>query len=84
MDVPALVTLATALADGTRLQVLELANGQSCITEIARRLNITTPTTSYHLRLLARARLITMERHGRRSVPRRVEDGVRILIRSLG
>jgi DNA-binding transcriptional ArsR family regulator len=84
MNVPTLVTLAAALADGTRLQVLELANGRSCITEIARRLNITTPTTRYHLGVLERAGLVTVERRGRRHLARRIADVGRLLVRALG
>jgi DNA-binding transcriptional ArsR family regulator len=55
-----------ALADPTRRRILEhLAQGQSCVTDLARPYRMSLPAVSKHLRVLERAGLIRRQRCGR-------------------
>jgi DNA-binding transcriptional ArsR family regulator len=84
MDVHVISALGQALADPTRIQVLETIDGKLCVGEIAARVNVSSATASHHLATLQRGGLIVLEHRGRRHVPRRLPDvGVR-LARALG
>lgn len=55
-----------ALADPTRLQVLELvANGERCVCELTAALDIPQPLLSHHLKTLREAGFITARKEGR-------------------
>lgn len=55
-----------ALADPTRRLILEhLAQGDRCVTDLARPFNMSLPAVSKHLRVLERAGLIRRKRRGR-------------------
>jgi DNA-binding transcriptional ArsR family regulator len=55
-----------ALADPTRRRILEqLAQGDRCVTELARPHAMSLPAVSKHLRVLEAAGLITRQRDGR-------------------
>src|SRR5436190_19974837 len=55
-----------ALADPTRRRILEhLANGDRCVTDLARPYRMSLPAVSKHLRVLERAGLIRRQRCGR-------------------
>lgn len=75
--------VAQALADRTRLQVLDAVDGHASVGEIAELVGITSATTSFHLRRLEAAGLVVVSRHGTRTLPQRVPDAARVLIRAL-
>jgi DNA-binding transcriptional ArsR family regulator len=55
-----------ALADPTRRRILEkLAQGDQCVTDLAKRRRMSLPAVSKHLRVLENAGLIRRQRHGR-------------------
>jgi DNA-binding transcriptional ArsR family regulator len=55
-----------ALADPTRREILaRLATGERTIKELAGRFDMSLPAVSKHVRVLERAGLATVERHGR-------------------
>jgi DNA-binding transcriptional ArsR family regulator len=55
-----------ALADPTRRRILEhLADGERCVTDIARPYRMSLPAVSKHLRVLEKAGLIRRKRDGR-------------------
>jgi DNA-binding transcriptional ArsR family regulator len=55
-----------ALADPTRREILaRLAGGNRSISELASRFDMSLPAVSKHVRVLERAGLTTVERHGR-------------------
>jgi len=55
-----------ALADPTRRRILEdLADGERCVTDIARPYRMSLPAVSKHLRVLEKAGLIRRKREGR-------------------
>ena len=55
-----------ALADPTRRRILEkLAQGNRCVTDLARPHRMSLPAVSKHLRVLERAGLIKRQRNGR-------------------
>ena len=55
-----------ALADPTRRRILEhLAEGDRCVTDLARPHRMSLPAVSKHLRVLERAGLIRRQRQGR-------------------
>ncbi len=61
----------TALADPTRRRIFErLAQRTRSVGELARGLPVTRPAVSQHLRVLAKAGLVTHERDGARRVYR--------------
>ncbi len=84
MDADVVATLGAALSDATRLRVLELADGRTCIGEIAQQLTISTATASYHVGRLADVGLVELVHRGRRTLPQRIDDGWRLLARELG
>ncbi len=55
-----------ALSDATRLRILGMlpAEGELCACEILEALDITQPTLSYHMKLLAAAGLVLARRDG--------------------
>ena len=54
-----------ALADPNRLKLMELLiRGETCSCTLINKLPITQPTLSYHLNLLANAKLTTTKRDG--------------------
>ena len=62
-------TVFTALADPTRRQVFELiAASPRSVGELARRLPVSRPAVSQHLRVLADARLVAARAEGTRRV----------------
>ncbi len=55
-----------ALADETRLQILELLRGgEHCVCELTEALDVGQSLLSFHLRTLKEARLVTDRREGR-------------------
>ncbi len=63
MDLDTSLGLAKALADRSRLLILDaLASGSLCSEEIADRLGLAPSTVSFHLKKLARANLVTSNR----------------------
>jgi DNA-binding transcriptional ArsR family regulator len=55
-----------ALADPTRRRILErLAQGDHCVTDLAKPYRMSLPAVSKHLRVLERAGLIRRQRRGR-------------------
>lgn len=55
-----------ALADPTRRRILaQLAQGDRCVTSLARRYEMSLPAVSKHLRVLERAGLLRRRRYGR-------------------
>lgn len=66
-DVSALSELCKALADPTRLQILQLlamARRPLCVCELENQFNLSQPTVSHHLRLLRDAALVRATRRG--------------------
>jgi len=58
-----------ALSDATRRRVFEiLSGGPSSVADIARRLPVSRPAVSQHLRVLKDARLVTLRIEGTRNV----------------
>jgi ArsR family transcriptional regulator len=61
------VQLLTALADPTRLQIVELLACQEeplCVCDIQGHFTLGQPTISHHLRVLREAQLVTWEKRG--------------------
>ncbi len=55
-----------ALADPTRLRILELvANGERCVCELTAAIDIAQPLLSHHLKILREADFITGRKEGR-------------------
>ena len=55
-----------ALADPTRRRILaQLAQGDRCVTHLARRYSMSLPAVSKHLRVLEKAGLLRRRRYGR-------------------
>lgn len=56
------------MADPTRLQLLALIEGsadqQSCVCDLTEPLQLSQPTVSHHLKVLAEAGLLTREKRG--------------------
>jgi ArsR family transcriptional regulator len=66
-DVQAEVKLLAALADPTRLQIVQLLARQDepvCVCDIVPRFALGQPTISHHLKVLREARLVTWEKRG--------------------
>lgn len=62
-----------ALADPTRRAILaRLAQGEASVAELAEPFDISQPAISKHLKILERARLVSVAREGQRR-PRRIE-----------
>lgn len=59
------VQLFKALADETRLKIIELlSNGEMCACELLENFKITQPTLSYHMKLLCDSGLVKGRREG--------------------
>jgi DNA-binding transcriptional ArsR family regulator len=67
LDLRALRELYRALGDVTRLRMIALlaSDGPLQVTELSRRIGLSQPLISWHLRILRVAGVITTERHGR-------------------
>jgi DNA-binding transcriptional ArsR family regulator len=66
-----------ALSDATRRRVFEiLSGGPSSVADIARRLPVSRPAVSQHLRVLKDACLVTLRTEGTRNVYQLDPDGV--------
>ena len=66
-DLATQVQLLAALADPTRLQIVELLACQEeplCVCDIQEHFTLGQPTISHHLRVLREARLVTWEKRG--------------------
>jgi ArsR family transcriptional regulator len=66
-DVQAEVKLLAALADPTRLQIVQLLAWQDeplCVCDIVAQFALGQPTISHHLKVLREARLVTWEKRG--------------------
>lgn len=58
-------TIFKALADATRLKILELlSGGELCACKILEQFNITQPTLSYHMKILSDSGLVEARRDG--------------------
>jgi ArsR family transcriptional regulator len=58
--------VAKALADARRFEILEILAGQPCIrcSDVIERVGLSQPTISHHLKELANAGIITVEKQG--------------------
>lgn len=66
LTIARLEQLFFGLADGTRLRIIELlTNEELCACEVMAALGLTQPTTSHHLGILERARLVETRREGK-------------------
>jgi ArsR family transcriptional regulator len=69
MDDPTLTAMERVFfgfADKTRLKILKLLAGQElCACEVMAALGLTQPTTSHHLGILERGRLVASRREGK-------------------
>jgi ArsR family transcriptional regulator len=83
MDAVTVAALARAISDPSRVAVYELADGKTCISEIAQQLGVTSATVSHHVRVLRDAGFVDVCGYGRRHHPRRTEDACRMLVRAL-
>lgn len=64
-DVEQCVSVFKALADGTRLRILEMLVGEDlCACKILERFSISQPTLSYHMKILCDAGLVSGLRDG--------------------
>ena len=66
-DLSEAVRILAALADPTRLAIVELLAAQDeplCVCEIVPRFALGQPTISHHLRVLREARLVTWDKRG--------------------
>lgn len=69
-----------ALGDGTRREIFAiLAGGPSSVGAIARRLPVTRPAVSQHLRVLGDLGLVTHQTVGTRHIYRLDPDGIAVL-----
>lgn len=63
-----LATLLKAVADPARLQILallrSLPNCEACVCDLTEPLGLSQPTVSHHLKVLARAGLVSSEKRG--------------------
>lgn len=85
MDRAQIEKISKALADGTRLKILEAISANKCIScgEIVSMRGVTPATVSHHLKILCEAGLIACRREGQfiynRVVPETMEAYVRAL-----
>lgn len=63
-----LARMLKAVAEPTRLQLISLirnsSGGEACVCDMTEPLGLRQPTVSYHLKILADAGLVTVERRG--------------------
>jgi ArsR family transcriptional regulator len=67
VDVQAEVKVLAALADPTRLQIVQLLARQDeplCVCDIVSQFALGQPTSSHHLKVLREARLVTWDKRG--------------------
>jgi len=89
MDSAALVKISKALADETRLRILEAisAAGHMNCGEIVSMLGVTGATVSHHLKILSEAGLIDCRRDGQfvksQAVPKTIAAYTRALAKSM-
>lgn len=77
----ALTGIFRALADPTRLRVLEaLSAGELCVCDIAAAVGVSQSAVSHQLRVLRDLDLVYAERQGKRAVYRLADDHVRALL----
>jgi len=78
------VELFKALADETRLRILSLlSDGELCVCEITKLLDVSQPNISRHLAYLRRANLVTMRQDGKwkyYAIPKKPADLHRTLL----
>ena len=85
MDRAQIEKISKALADGTRLKILEAISASKCITcgEIVSMRRVTPATVSHHLKILSEAGLIACRREGQfiynQAVPEMIEAYTRAL-----
>lgn len=85
LDTPRSIALAErlkALADPTRLRMLDLLTQQTeplCVCEITAEFDLRQPTISHHIRILREAGLISGEKRGVWSYYWATEDGKRVV-----
>ncbi|MGQ0648385.1 MAG: ArsR/SmtB family transcription factor [Gemmatimonadaceae bacterium] len=78
------VSALTALADGTRRELLDrLRTRPHAVGELATALRVTQPAVSQHLRVLEQARLVAVRAEGRRRIYSLSTDGLLELRRYL-
>lgn len=67
-DAESLAALLKAVADPTRLQLIALINasenGEACVCNLTEPLQLSQPTVSHHLKVLAEAGLLAREKRG--------------------
>ncbi|TJX65339.1 winged helix-turn-helix transcriptional regulator [Soehngenia saccharolytica] len=60
------VELLKALADSSRLQILDMLScGPMCACEIMKRLDLTQPTISHHMKILTSSGLVDVKKDGK-------------------
>jgi ArsR family transcriptional regulator len=77
-----LSTVAKALADPMRVEIVELlrqAEGEVCQCELQPLFDVTQPTLSHHLRKLAEAELVAVERRGKWAYYSIQEESLKVL-----
>jgi rhodanese-related sulfurtransferase/DNA-binding HxlR family transcriptional regulator len=73
----AFAEVARALASGRRAEIIDvLAQGERSVDDLAAEIDQTTPNTSHHLRVLARAGLVATRRAGTRIYYRLASDDI--------
>lgn len=67
-----------ALAEPTRLRIVSLlsAGGEVCVCDLTEPLELSQPTVSHHMKVLAAAGLVTREQRGKWAYYRLVEDAL--------
>ncbi len=73
MTPTAFIACAAAVADPTRLRMILHLDRPRCVGQLASIVGISSPATTYHLRLMRAAGLVATERRGRMTVVRRIE-----------
>jgi len=62
---PEYIQIFKALADETRLKIIELlSDGEMCACQLLKNFNITQPTLSYHMKLLCNCGIVMARREG--------------------
>ncbi len=67
-----------ALSDKTRQQILEIlqAEGDTCVSDLVERFNLSQPTISHHLNFLRQANLVTNHKKGKQIYYRANEENI--------
>jgi DNA-binding transcriptional ArsR family regulator len=75
---------AAAVADPTRLRMLfQLGSRPSSVGQLAVSVGVTSSAVTYHVALMSRAGLVVTERHGRRTLVRRIERRWAAIVQAL-